>query len=57
MGALGFGAGALGSFAIGVLDDGTALPLIAVMAACAVATALIAIFAFGPSRVTHEAAI
>ncbi len=57
MGALGFGAGAFGSFAIGILDDGTALPLIAVMAACAVATAAIAIFTFGPSRVTHEAEV
>jgi MFS transporter, DHA1 family, multidrug resistance protein len=56
MGALGFGAGALGSFAIGVLDNGTALPLIAVMAACAVGTALVAVFTFGPSRLAQEAA-
>jgi DHA1 family bicyclomycin/chloramphenicol resistance-like MFS transporter len=57
MGALGFGAGALGSFAIGILDDGTALPLIAVMTACAVATALVAVFTFGRSRVPHEVAV
>ncbi|TPP11847.1 multidrug effflux MFS transporter [Rhizobium glycinendophyticum] len=57
MGALGFGAGALGSFAIGILDDGTALPLIAVMTACAVATALVAVFTFGGSRVPHEVAV
>jgi MFS transporter, DHA1 family, multidrug resistance protein len=56
MGALGFGAGALCSFTIGVLDDGTALPMIGVMAACAVATAAIAIFTFGPSTVTKTAA-
>ncbi|MBA4798434.1 MAG: hypothetical protein H2043_13630 [Rhizobiales bacterium] len=54
--ALGFGAGALCSFTIGVLDDGTALPMIGVMAACAVATAAIAIFTFGPSTVTKTAA-
>lgn len=57
MGALGFGAGALASFAIGVLDDGTALPMIGVMAACAVATAAIAIVTFGGSRVTHKASV
>ncbi|MCY1667979.1 multidrug effflux MFS transporter [Rhizobium sp. SL86] len=55
MGALGFGAGALGSFAIGVLDDGTALPLILVMTLCAVATAVVALTAFGPSRQPQEA--
>ncbi len=55
MGALGFGAGALGSFAIGVLDDGTALPLIAVMTGCAVATAVVAVFTFGPSRIADTA--
>jgi DHA1 family bicyclomycin/chloramphenicol resistance-like MFS transporter len=57
MGALGFGAGALGSFAIGILDDGTALPMIAVMAVCALAAATVAIFTFGPSKVSHEAAV
>lgn len=57
MGALGFGAGALGSFAIGLFDDGTALPMIAVMTACAVATALVAVFSFGRSRVPHEVAV
>lgn len=57
MGALGFGAGALASFAIGVLDDGTALPMIGIMAACAVATAAIAIVTFGGSRVTHKASV
>ena len=56
MGALGFGAGALCSFAIGVLDDGTALPMIGVMAACAVATAAIAIVTFGPTRVSKTTA-
>ncbi|WP_187182307.1 hypothetical protein [Rhizobium sp. WL3] len=34
----------------------TALPLIAVMTACAVAKAAIAIFTFGPSRLAQEAA-
>jgi MFS transporter, DHA1 family, multidrug resistance protein len=55
LGALGFGAGALGSFAIGILDDGTALPLIFVMTTCAVATAAVAVLTFGPSGMTHEA--
>lgn len=57
MGALGFGAGALGSFAIGIFADDSALPLLAVIAAFAVATTLTAHLAFGPSRVAHEAAI
>lgn len=57
MGALGFGAGALGSFAIGIFADDSALPLLGVIAACAVATTLIAHLTFGPSRVAHEAAI
>ncbi|MBT9369450.1 multidrug effflux MFS transporter [Rhizobium sp. CSW-27] len=56
MGALGFGAGALGSFAIGILDDGTALPLILVMTVCAVASALVALLTFGPSRQPREVA-
>ncbi|SIQ18329.1 MFS transporter, DHA1 family, bicyclomycin/chloramphenicol resistance protein [Rhizobium sp. RU35A] len=56
MGALGFGAGALGSFAIGILDDGTALPLIMVMTVCAVATALVAVLTFGRAGHLQRAA-
>jgi DHA1 family bicyclomycin/chloramphenicol resistance-like MFS transporter len=57
MGALGFGAGALGSFAIGVLDDGTALPMLSIIAIGGIATAVVAHLTFGPSHVAHEAEI
>ncbi len=57
MGALGFGAGALGSFGIGLLADGTALPMLSIIAVCAIATTLTTHLTFGPSRVAHEAAI
>lgn len=57
MGALGFGAGALGSFGIGMLENGTALPMLAVVATCAVATALVAFLTFGPSHLAHEVEI
>lgn len=40
MGALGFGAGALTSFILGIFENGTATPMVAVIAICAVAAAL-----------------
>ena len=39
MGALGFGAGAATSFLLGLLENGTATPMIAIIALCAVAAA------------------
>jgi len=54
MGALGFGTGALATFGIGILEDGTARPLLAVIALCGVATAAVALITFGPSKAAHE---
>jgi len=56
MGALGFGAGALSSFAIGILSDGSALPLFAVIAACAIAAALVSQLSFGQAKASHAKA-
>jgi DHA1 family bicyclomycin/chloramphenicol resistance-like MFS transporter len=53
MGALGFGAGAIGSAMIGIFEDGTALPLLAVIAAFAVAASLVAHLGF-PREVAHH---
>ncbi|MGX1309469.1 DHA1 family bicyclomycin/chloramphenicol resistance-like MFS transporter [Amorphus suaedae] len=55
-GALGFGAGALSSAAIGIWDDGTALPLLAIIASCAVGSGLVAHLTFGDSRAGAAAA-
>ncbi|MBL0372333.1 multidrug effflux MFS transporter [Rhizobium sp. KVB221] len=53
MGALGFGAGAASSFAIGLFDDGTALPMIAVIAGCAVASTLVAHLTFRDAKLAQ----
>jgi MFS transporter, DHA1 family, multidrug resistance protein len=46
-GSLGFGAGALASAGIGILENGTALPLLGAIAFCGVGATLVAHFAFG----------
>ena len=55
MGALGFAAGALGSFLIGVLADGTARPLMLVIAGFSVASALASALWFpaSPAEASH----
>ncbi|MCO5164523.1 MAG: multidrug effflux MFS transporter [Mesorhizobium sp.] len=57
MGALGFGAGALTSFLLGLLEDGTATPMIAIIALCAVAAAVASHLTFprggGPVQMAH----
>jgi DHA1 family bicyclomycin/chloramphenicol resistance-like MFS transporter len=51
MGALGFGAGALSSFAIGLFDNGTALPMISVIALFAILSAIVALSTFGEQKI------
>lgn len=46
MGALGFGAGALASLLLGLFEDGTATPMLAMIAVCAAAAALTSHLAF-----------
>jgi MFS transporter, DHA1 family, multidrug resistance protein len=53
MGALGFGAGALGSFGAGIFANGTALPLFSVIAIFAIAAMLVAFLTFGRQKVPH----
>jgi DHA1 family bicyclomycin/chloramphenicol resistance-like MFS transporter len=47
VGALGFGAGALASFLLGLLDNGTPMPMIAIIALCGVLATLVSQLAFG----------
>nr|WP_299502284.1 multidrug effflux MFS transporter [uncultured Rhizobium sp.] len=56
MGALGFGAGAVASFAIGILADGSAMPLFVVIAAFALAAACISQLSFGSEKIVHAKA-
>jgi DHA1 family bicyclomycin/chloramphenicol resistance-like MFS transporter len=51
MGALGFGAGALSSFAVGLFDNGTALPMISVIALFAILSAIVALSTFGEQNI------
>ncbi|MGF0540331.1 multidrug effflux MFS transporter [Agrobacterium sp. ES01] len=46
-GALGFGAGALSSLGIGLMEDGTALPMLMIIAISAIGATLVAHLAFG----------
>ncbi|MCM2473246.1 multidrug effflux MFS transporter [Rhizobium sp. CG5] len=46
MGGLGFGAGALGSFLIGIFEDGSAIPMVAIIAGFALLAALVALTSF-----------
>jgi DHA1 family bicyclomycin/chloramphenicol resistance-like MFS transporter len=52
-GALGFGAGALASMTLGFIGNGSALPMIAIMAACAIGACLVANFAFPERHATQ----
>jgi len=58
MGGLAFGAGALASFFLGLLEDGTALPLVSIMAACGVLAVFVSQVFFEdnhPARSAKEA--
>lgn len=46
MGGLGFGAGALGSFLIGIFEDGSAIPMVAIIAGFAFLAVLLALTSF-----------
>lgn len=56
MGGLGFGAGALGSFLIGISEDGSAVPMVAVIAGFALLAAIVAHSSFGrhAARTTEQ---
>lgn len=56
MGALGFGAGAATSFLLGLFENGTATPMILIIAACAVAAAVTSHAAFPRGNEPVEAA-